>query len=301
MPLLLEPAHLAGDLLLGQRAALELPVPDAEGAVEALVPAEVRDVERREDHEPLAVDRLLHPPGRVEELAEEAGVGNAGEDGEVAAAEPLHLEGLREEVADLAGVRIRGADARSRQTASSSIRTAAPDPVVRDTMEEPPWPLSRGDRAIGYLPPARGGGSSEVRCRQGRDVPGVRSGSPGLLSCWRSSRRALRLIPLRRLRLRLVRSSLVSPSRRDGGRRAGATRSRTTSTSRGQRSAFRLPRGRRSSSTTDSPGARAVTRPRRAFSPRGASSFSSRTSSASSVARTPSWRTSQTRETTSRG
>ena len=72
MALVDEHLDLVADLLLRERAALELLVAHAEGAVEAVVAAQVADVERGEEHEALAVDGLLDVARRREQLGRAA-------------------------------------------------------------------------------------------------------------------------------------------------------------------------------------------------------------------------------------
>ena len=71
---------LVADLRLRERAALELLVAHAEGAVEAVVVAQVADVERREEHEALAVDGLLALARRREQLGQQLRVAHRRED-----------------------------------------------------------------------------------------------------------------------------------------------------------------------------------------------------------------------------
>ena len=92
------------DLVLGEGAALELLVAHAEGAVEAVVLAEVRDVERREQHETLAIDVLLDGARRGEQLGEQLGVADRGQRRDLVELETLGLGGLGEDLADAAGV-----------------------------------------------------------------------------------------------------------------------------------------------------------------------------------------------------
>ena len=59
---------LVGNFLHTERLAGDFTVAATEGAVQALVGADVGEVERCKEHDPLAVDLLFHSPCRVEEL-----------------------------------------------------------------------------------------------------------------------------------------------------------------------------------------------------------------------------------------
>jgi hypothetical protein len=79
-PLVDEDLDLAADLVLRQCPALELLVAHAEGAVEAVVGAQVGDVERGEEHEARAVDRVLDEQHRDILVAETLELGGLGQD-----------------------------------------------------------------------------------------------------------------------------------------------------------------------------------------------------------------------------
>ena len=72
-----EMAHFLRDLLLGQRPPLELSISGAEGAVQAVVGAQVGDVQRREDDEAAAVDSLLHALGGGEERVQKGRIADS--------------------------------------------------------------------------------------------------------------------------------------------------------------------------------------------------------------------------------
>ena len=76
-----------------------LGVPRAEGAVGALVRAHVRHVERREDHEAAAVDRVLDVAGGGEQVAQLLRVADGHQHGHLSRLEAVQLPGLRQDVA----------------------------------------------------------------------------------------------------------------------------------------------------------------------------------------------------------
>ena len=101
-----EHPRFRGDLVLRERAPLEFGVARPEGAVRALVAAQVRDVQRREHHEPPAVDGLLDVLGGLEQLVEQVRVADVHQRGHVVRLEAVHLPGLRQHRAHPRGVRV---------------------------------------------------------------------------------------------------------------------------------------------------------------------------------------------------
>ena len=83
----------------GERA-----VAGAKRAVDGLVAAEVGDVERREQHEAVAVGALLDPPGRLEDLGEKLGVGDPHQGVQVTLGETLEIERPRQDIAHWDGI-----------------------------------------------------------------------------------------------------------------------------------------------------------------------------------------------------
>ena len=104
VPLVDQRLHLVADLLLGEGTPLELLIAHAEGTVEAVVVAEVADVERGEEHEARAVDGVLGVARRLEELGQQLGVAHRGEDRDLVHLEALELPRLGEDLADAGGV-----------------------------------------------------------------------------------------------------------------------------------------------------------------------------------------------------
>ena len=80
-----------GDFLLRERPPVELGVACPEGAVGALVAAQVGDIQRGEDHEPSAVNGLLDVLGGVEELVQQLRVADAHQRRHVLGLEPLQF------------------------------------------------------------------------------------------------------------------------------------------------------------------------------------------------------------------
>ena len=97
-------SDLLADLVLGEGTALDLLVAGPEGAVQALVGAQVGDVERSEHDQPAAVDLLLDLAGRGEQLAEQVGVAHLSEGRHLLLVQPLQLERLGDDVADVVRV-----------------------------------------------------------------------------------------------------------------------------------------------------------------------------------------------------
>ena len=105
--LVADPDHrlrLALDFLHREAAALLLVVVEREAAVAAAVHAVARDVHRREGHDAVVVDLVLHVPGRLGHLGQELGVVNGEQGGDLGAGERLDRERLLEDVADAGGV-----------------------------------------------------------------------------------------------------------------------------------------------------------------------------------------------------
>jgi hypothetical protein len=101
MALFDDDSRFLGDLLLTQGAAVNLLIAGAECAVQALIGAQVRDVERGEHDQPLAVDLFLDLAGGGKEFAHELGVADRGQHGHVGKIQALHLKRLGEYVLDL--------------------------------------------------------------------------------------------------------------------------------------------------------------------------------------------------------
>jgi hypothetical protein len=76
---------------LGQRAAMDAGVARPEGAVQALVAAEIGDVKRGKQDEPFPVDLLFDGAGRLENLMQELGVFHIGQQGDLGCADAFHL------------------------------------------------------------------------------------------------------------------------------------------------------------------------------------------------------------------
>ena len=96
--------RLAPDLVHREAAALLLVVVEREAAVAAAVHAVARDVHRREGHDAVVVDLVLHVPGRLGHLGQELGVVDGEQGGDLGAGERLDRERLLEDVADAGGV-----------------------------------------------------------------------------------------------------------------------------------------------------------------------------------------------------
>ena len=107
MPLVDQDPGLLGDLLLRECPSFDFGVAGPEGAVEALIGAEVRDIERGEDHQPLPVDFVLHFLCGGEQSAQQGGIADGGEGGHVGQVEPFHEERLFQNGMDMSGVRRR--------------------------------------------------------------------------------------------------------------------------------------------------------------------------------------------------
>jgi hypothetical protein len=91
---------LLGDFGLGEDAAFELGVGGAEGAVGALVLAEVRDVERGEQHEAVAIDLLLDETRGGEDLFQQVGFASFHEHGDLRGIEAVEEAGFGQDLAD---------------------------------------------------------------------------------------------------------------------------------------------------------------------------------------------------------
>ena len=96
--------RLAPDLVHREAAALLLVVVEREAAVAAAVHAVARDVHRREGHDAVVVDLVLHVPGRLGHLGQELGVVDGEQGGDLGAGERLDRERLLEDVPDAGGV-----------------------------------------------------------------------------------------------------------------------------------------------------------------------------------------------------
>ncbi len=104
MPLLDKDAGLVRDLLLVEDDALHLLVRRAEGAVEAFVAAEVRDVEGGEDDDAAAVDCVLHMVRGGEHFVQQFRVRDRQQGRGLGDGQTGERPGLREDVPDFAGV-----------------------------------------------------------------------------------------------------------------------------------------------------------------------------------------------------
>ncbi len=124
-----EQLGLVADLRLRERPALELLVAHAEGAVQAVVVAHVADIERREQDEARAVDRVLDVARRSEQLAEQLGVAHRAEDGHVLHVQALELGRLGEDLAHAAGI-LGGGRLRASPMAASSMNAPVSTTLV---------------------------------------------------------------------------------------------------------------------------------------------------------------------------
>ena len=103
-----EMPNFLGDFFLAERLPLEGLVAGAEGAVGALVRAEVGDVERGEEDEALPVDALLDLPCGREKFAQERGVADVGQDGHLLAVQAFQLGGFCQDFLHSGRVRTAG-------------------------------------------------------------------------------------------------------------------------------------------------------------------------------------------------
>ena len=100
MPLPLQDPDLVGDLLHRQGDPGQLLVAPAETAVEAVVGAVVGDVERGEEHQAVAVDRLLDLPGRRPDPLDQLLVLGLEEDGGLLRGKALQFHRLGDDLLD---------------------------------------------------------------------------------------------------------------------------------------------------------------------------------------------------------
>jgi len=91
--------HFADDLVAGQRAAVDRRIGTAEAAVDAIVGAVVRDVQRREQHDAAAVDLLLDRAGELEDFLPGVRVVNAQQHRHLFGAQALLQTGVVEHLA----------------------------------------------------------------------------------------------------------------------------------------------------------------------------------------------------------
>jgi hypothetical protein len=109
VPLCLKSEHLAADLVLRERPADGGAVAAAEAAVAAVVHAVVADVQGREQHDPVTVDRLFEGTGAGEHFLEQFGLRGAQQHRGLLDAQCLFARALRDDLTDQQAVRLRSA------------------------------------------------------------------------------------------------------------------------------------------------------------------------------------------------
>jgi len=107
MALVHQRLHFAPDLILRQYAAFDSRVFCPERAIEALVGAQVRNIERREQHESPAVNMLLDRSGGMEKLFDLLLVRNGCKRRDLIRFKAFALRGMREDFGNAGFRRMR--------------------------------------------------------------------------------------------------------------------------------------------------------------------------------------------------